>query len=194
MSTEARLITAEDLWNMPGDQRRELVRGELRVMAPSGFEHGAVIIKLSRLLANHVEDHKLGVVLGAETGYVLARHPDVVRGADVSFVRTDRLPPPDRTAKFFDGPPDLAVEVVSPGDSLNEVEEKTDDYLNAGARLVWVVNPRHRTITVHRAGRDPQVLRESDILSGETSCPASNAKSARRSFDWHRTLGTITSR
>jgi len=171
MSTEARLITAEDLWSMPGDQRRELVRGELRTMAPSGFEHGAVIIKLSRRLANYVVDHKLGVVLGAETGYVLARNPDVVRGADVSFVRTDRLPPPERAAKFFEGPPDLAVEVISPGDSPNEVDEKTKDYLNAGTSLVWVVNPRRRTITVHRLGRDPQLLRETDKLGGEDVIP-----------------------
>jgi Uma2 family endonuclease len=167
MSNKARLITAEDLWNMPGDQRRELVRGELRMMAPSGFEHGAVIIKLSKLLATYVDDHALGMVLGAETGYVLARNPDVVRGADVSFVRTDRLPAPERAAKFFEGAPDLAVEVVSPRDSLNEVEEKVDDYLNSGAPLVWVVNPRRRTVTVHRAGRDPQVLRENDSIDGE---------------------------
>jgi Uma2 family endonuclease len=178
MSTEARLITAEDLWSMPGDQRRELVRGELRVMALSGFEHGAVIIKLSRLLAKYVDEHNLGMVLGAETGYVLARNPDVVRGADVSFVRTDRLPPPERAAKFFEGPPDLAVEVVSPGDSLNEVEEKTDDYLNAGTLLVWVVNPRRRTITVHRRGRDPQVLRESDHFEGEDVVPGFSCKVA----------------
>jgi len=171
MSTEARLITAEDLWNMPGDQRRELVRGELRTMAPSGFEHGAVIIKLSVLLGRYVMDHKLGMVLGAETGYVLARNPDVVRGADVSFVTADRVSAAGVTVKFWEGAPDLAVEVVSPSDSPKEVAEKVDDYLNAGTRLVWVVNPRRRTIAVHRMGRDPQVLRENDVLDGEDVLP-----------------------
>src|SRR4051794_13166275 len=106
MSTEARLITAEDLWNMPGDQRRELVRGELRMMAPAGFEHGAIIIKLSKLLATYVDDHKLGLVVGAETGYVLARNPDIVRGADVSFVTAERVAAAGITTKFWQGAPD----------------------------------------------------------------------------------------
>ena len=171
MSTDVRLITAEDLWNMPGDQRRELVRGELRTMAPAGFEHGAILMRLSVSLAAYVHEQRLGVVLGAETGFVLARNPDVVRGADISFVAAQRVPLPERAAKFFEGPPDLAVEVVSPSDALQEVEEKVDDYLNAGTRLVWVVNPRRRTIAVHRAGRDIQVLRENDALSGEEVIP-----------------------
>jgi Uma2 family endonuclease len=171
MSTEARLITAEDLWNMGGDQRRELVRGEVRTMAPAGFEHGAIIMNLAFLLASHVRQHALGVVVGAETGFVLARGPDVVRGADIGFVRANRIPASGMPKKFWEGAPDLAVEVISPGDSLEEVEEKVDDYLNAGAPLVWVVNPRRRTITIHRPGRDPQVLRESDTLTGEDMIP-----------------------
>jgi Uma2 family endonuclease len=171
MSTEARLITAEDLWNMGGDQRRELVRGELRMMAPAGSEHGAIIMNLAYLLASHVRQRGLGVVFGAETGFVLARSPDVVRGADVAFVRASRIPASGMPKKFWEGAPDLAVEVISPGDSLEEVEEKVDDYLNAGAPLVWVVNPRRRTITIHRPGRDPQVLRESDTLTGEDVIP-----------------------
>ena len=73
--------------------------------------------------------------------------------------------------KFWEGAPDLAVEVISPGDSLEEVEEKVDDYLNAATPLVWVVNPRRRTITIHRPGRDPQVLREADTLTGEDVIP-----------------------
>jgi Uma2 family endonuclease len=178
MSTQARLITAEDLWNMPGDQRRELVRGELRVMAPSGFDHGAIITNLAFLLTKHVREHKLGLVLGAETGYVLARKPDVVRGVDVSFVRGDRVPSSGRTVKFFEGGPDLAVEVLSPGDSAEEIEEKVDDYLNSGTPLMWVVNPRRRTITVHRAGRDPQVLRENDSVDGEDVVPGFSCKVA----------------
>jgi len=171
MSTEARLITAEDLWNMGGDQRRELVRGELRMMAPAGSEHGAIIMNLAYLLASHVRQQGLGVVFGAETGFVLARGPDVVRGADVAFVRANRIPASGMPKKFWEGAPDLAVEVISPGDSLEEVEEKVDDYLNAATPLVWVVNPRRRTITIHRPGRDPQVLREADTLTGEDVIP-----------------------
>jgi hypothetical protein len=76
---------------MPGDRRRELVRGEVREMAPSGFDHGAIINNFQRLLANHVFDQKLGVVVGGETGFRLSRNPDTVRGVDVGFVRADRV-------------------------------------------------------------------------------------------------------
>jgi Uma2 family endonuclease len=171
MSTDARLITAEDLWNMPGDERRELVRGELRSMAPAGFEHGAIIIKLSFLLARYVADHKLGMVLGAETGYVLARSPDIVRGADVSFVTAERVAVAGITVKFWEGAPDLAVEVISPSDSVAEVEEKVDDYLAANTPLVWLVNPRRKTITVYRPGQKPRTLSEDDSLTGEDVIP-----------------------
>jgi Uma2 family endonuclease len=171
MSTGTRTYTAEELWNMPGDQRRELVRGELRIMAPAGSEHGAVINNLAFLLTLHVREHDLGVVFGAETGFVLARDPDVVRGVDVAFVRKARIPKTGLPKKFWEGAPDLAVEVLSPSDPAEEIEEKVDDYLNARTPLVWVINPRRRTITVHRPGRDPQVLRENDTLDGEDVVP-----------------------
>jgi Uma2 family endonuclease len=170
MSTEVRLITADELFRMNPKQRCELVKGELRIMSPAGFQHGAIIIQLSTLLANHVHKHKLGVVAGAETGYKLAKNPDTVRGADVSFVSAQRLPNPLPT-KFWDGAPDLAVEVVSPDDTLQEVEDKVDEYLAAGAKLVWVVNPKRRTLTIHRPSGAPQVLRDADELSGEDVIP-----------------------
>src|SRR5437764_743667 len=100
MSSTTTLMTAEDLWKLPGNQRRELVRGELRVMAPSGFDHGAVIINLAELMAAHARKHDLGLVLGAECGYILGRNPDVVRGADISFVSKARIPNP-RPVTFF---------------------------------------------------------------------------------------------
>src|SRR5439155_5626168 len=109
-----RPITAEQLLEMGINQRHELVKGEVRMMAPSGFEHGVIIVKLKRLLANFVEEHKLGFVAGAETGYTVERHPDTVRGADVSFVSAARVPPGPLTKKFGEGAPGLAVEAVSP--------------------------------------------------------------------------------
>ena len=109
MTTTPRILTAEDLWQMPGDERRELIKGELRTMAPAGFDHGAVIDNLQFLLSSHVRTNKLGLVLGAETGFVLARNPDTVRGADVSFVSNARLPSGKRPKTYFPGPPDLAV-------------------------------------------------------------------------------------
>jgi Uma2 family endonuclease len=171
MSTATRPITAEELWRMPGDRRRELVRGEVREMAPSGFDHGAIINNFQRLLANHVIDEKLGVVVGAETGFRLSRNPDTVRGVDVGFVRADRIPKSGRPTSYWEGAPDLAVEVLSPTDTVEEIEEKVDDYLTAGCPMVLVMNPRRRTLTVHRPGRDPVVLREADTFDADDVVP-----------------------
>jgi Uma2 family endonuclease len=156
---------------MPNDRRRELIKGELRTMAPAGFEHGAVITNLAFLLAGHVKAKNLGLVLGAETGFVLSRNPDTVRGADIAFVSIARVPAGARPPGYFPGAPDLAVEVVSPGDTLSEVEDKVDDYLSAGTRLVWVVNPRRKTVTVHRPQAPPRLLGEADTLTGEDVVP-----------------------
>ena len=140
-------------------------------MAPAGAEHGGVTHRLAVFLSVHVDANHLGRVFAAETGFRLSRSPDTVRGVDVAFVRADRIPPGGPPAGFFEGPPDLAVEVVSPGDTLQEVEDKVDDYLAAGARMVWVVNPRRRTVTVHRPGANPVVLRETDTLDGQDVVP-----------------------
>src|SRR3954466_177571 len=151
MTTATAPITAEQLWRMHNDdQRYELVRGELHMMAPAGFDHGAVIINLSTLLATHVKRRRLGVVVGAETGFILSRDPDTVRAADIAFVRAARIPKSGRPKAFWVGGPDLAVDVLSPDDRPREVKRKVQDYLAAGAALVWVVNPKNRTVTVHR--------------------------------------------
>jgi Uma2 family endonuclease len=171
MSRSTYLVTAEDLLKMPNDQRRELVRGELRAMAPAGFEHGRVIMRLAKKLAIHVDDHKLGIVLGAETGFTLERNPDTVRAADIAFVAASRLTGGSETSGFWEGPPDLAVEVVSPTDRAKEIEEKVTDYLGSGTRLVWVVHPKRKTVTAHRLGISPLILREPDVLDGEDVVP-----------------------
>jgi len=169
--TTTHLVTADELLNLPSDQRRELVRGELRIMAPSGFDHGAIIHNFQMLLGRHVLEHKLGVVVGAETGFRLARDPDTVRGADVGFVKSERIPSSGRPTSYWEGAPDLAVEVISPGDTVEDVEEKVDEYLVAGCAMVLVLNPRRRTGTVHRSGRNPVVLREQDSFDGEDVVP-----------------------
>jgi Uma2 family endonuclease len=160
-------MTADDLLRMPADHlRHELINGELTTMAPEGFEHGASIMNLGAPLAHHVKANDLGVVLGAETGFVIARSPDTVRAPDVAFVAKDRIPPGKLTPKFWPGAPDLAVEVVSPDDTVYEVDEKVKMWLDAGCRLVWVVNPKRRTVTVSPVGRPPHILVESDTLDG----------------------------
>jgi Uma2 family endonuclease len=167
MTATARPMSADDLWKLPADDlRHELVRGELRTMAPAGFRCGVVGTNLAVTLANHVKAHRLGAVVGADTGFVLNRNPDTLRAPDVGFVCAKRITSQEQTIKFWEGPPDLAVEVVSPSDTLDEIDEKVDDYLESGTRLIWVVNPRRQTVTVCRPGQQPLLLRDADTLEG----------------------------
>jgi Uma2 family endonuclease len=170
MTTTPQLITAEDLWRMNLDERCELLNGELITMAPAGFEHGVVIMRLARLLANYVKQHKLGLTVGAETGFILRRKPDTVRGADVAFVSNALLPDP-LPKSYFPGAPDLAVEVISPDDRYKDVERKAKDYIDAGSKLVWVVDTRRRSITVHRPQSNPVILREGEDLEAGDVIP-----------------------
>ncbi len=120
---------------MPDDGlRRELVRGELRTMNPADHPHGRVAMRFGWPLAQHVEENGLEAVYSAETGFVLESNPDTVRAPDVAFVRRDRVEEVGETAGFFPGPPDLAVEVVSFGDSYAQVEEKVAGRLQDGGR------------------------------------------------------------
>lgn len=165
-------VTAEDLYDLNlHDVRAELVRGDVVCEPPAGFEHGAWTTEVGYALRRYVEDHPLGVVCGAETGFVLSRDPDTVRAPDAAFVTRDRAERFAEKEKFFEGAPDLAAEVVSPGDSRREVAEKVRDYLAAGSRLVWVIDPRRRTVTVHRPEVDPEALGPDDILEGGDLLP-----------------------
>src|ERR1039457_1183338 len=106
----AKPITADELLHMGDIGRCELIYGELVMMSPAGFAHGEIALWIARFIADFVEEHDLGAVLAAETGYLVETNPDLVRAPDASFVRKDRLPSRGRK-KFFAGVPDLAVEV-----------------------------------------------------------------------------------
>ena len=171
--------TASELFAMPDDGfRYELVKGELRKMSPSGSEHGAIIINITLLLCQYVKANKLGVCFGAETGFKIASDPDTVRAPVVAFVRQERIPESGIPKKFWPGAPDLAVEVLSPGDTRREVAEKVEDWLQAGARAVWVIDPRRRSVTVHRPMTDVTVLSEGDELDGGEVVPGFRCKAA----------------
>ena len=148
------LVTAHELPSVSTrhsvlGKRTELVRGELIVMAPAGGRHGQIAHKVALLVGNHVLARSLGRVFAAETGFLLRRGPDTVRAPDVAFVAAQRLGIEDIPAGFLEMAPDLAVDVVSPGDSRAAVRSKVSDWLAAGTRLVWVVYPEKRSI-VHR--------------------------------------------
>jgi len=151
--------------------RYELVKGELRKIAPAGYEHGATVMNISTPLDQHVRANNLGKVFAAETGFVISTNPDTVRAPDIAFVARDRIPDPGSARGYFPGPPDLAIEVVSPGDSFAEVEEKVFDWINAGTRMVVTVNARTRAVTVYRSLTDIVVLTEKDTLHGADVVP-----------------------
>ncbi len=168
VSTATPLLTAEDLWLLPDDgMRHELVKGELRTMPPAGFEHGAVEVKITLPLAAYVLQKNLGLVVGAETGFLITQNPDTVRGPDCAFVSQERVDSLGVPKKYFPGPPDLAVEVVSPSDTVDGVEEKVEEWLSAGTRLVWVLHPRRRRVTVYRPNQKPVILTADDNLEGQ---------------------------
>jgi Uma2 family endonuclease len=172
MSATTRLMTADELLTLPsGSFRYELIKGELITMSPGGGEHGATIANLTVMLGQHVKTNNLGTLFGAETGYKLESNPDTVRAPDVSFIRRERVEREGIAKGYAVGSPDLAVEVLSPDDSPRKVEKKTGDWLAGGAREVWNVNPKKRTIAVHRSSADVSILTENDELDGGDVVP-----------------------
>jgi Uma2 family endonuclease len=140
------------------------------MVTPAGYAHGSIEIRIARALANFVEAARLGDVLGAETGFHIASDPDTVRAPDVAFVCSERIPS-ERPEGFFQGAPDLAVEVLSPNDKASEVNAKVQDWLDAGCRMVWVVDPATKTVSVYRSRTQIEVLGVSDTLPGGDVLP-----------------------
>lgn len=172
MSTKTQLVTADELLRMPrGRFRYELVEGELRTMSPAGGAHGALAFNFSLILGSYVKAHNLGVCFGAETGFKLTSNPDTVLAPDAAFVRRERIPADGIPKKFWAGPPDLAVEIMSPSDTVAEAGRKASDWLAAGTLAVWVVNPKKRTVTVYRSAEEVETLDEKDYLEGGEVVP-----------------------
>jgi Uma2 family endonuclease len=177
MSTIKTLVTADELLHMPDDGHRyELIRGELVRMAPAGFEHGTVVANFTVALGGHVKANKLGVLAGAETGFRITSDPDTVRAPDLAFVSQDRFLESGNPKSFWPGAPDLAVEVISPGDTYTEVEDKVHEWLDAGTRMVIVANPRNRSLKVHRSRTEVTLLMENDEFDGGDVVPGFKLK------------------
>lgn len=164
-------LAAEDLpYLEPDVDRVELVAGSIVRQPPPGSAHGGVTLAVGSVLRAFVREHRLGRAFG-ETGYVLSRDPDTVRAPDASFVSEERLATAAWRGPYRVGAPDLAVEVASPRDSESDLTAKADEYLGAGGRAVWVLDPERRTVTVHRAGREPLRLSPDEVLDGEPVLP-----------------------
>jgi Uma2 family endonuclease len=166
MSTTTHFMTAEELGNLPDEPvRHELIKGELLTMPLPKQVHGRVAANLTAILAQYVRANRLGEVT-AECGYKLESDPDTVLGPDVSFVSRNRIALSPEG--YHDGPPDLAVEVLSPGDRRGKVEYKLSLWLEFGTQSVWLVNPRNRTVEVIRSMDDRKLLHETDELVDDT--------------------------
>jgi Uma2 family endonuclease len=170
MATTAQITTAEQLLQAPDLGPCELLRGELVMGTPAGYAQGSIAARITRALGNFVETTRLGDVLGAEPGFHIASDPDTVRAPDVAFVRSERVPH-EKPQGFFEGAPDLAVEVLSPNDRASEVNAKVQDWLDAGCRMVWVVDPQTKTVSVYRSRTEIMVLGASDTLPGGDVLP-----------------------
>lgn len=147
-TTSTALMTAEELLNLPDDDlRHELINGELITMPPPGFPHGRVAMRLGAPLAQFVLDHELGEVFDY-SGFQLTVNPDTVLGPDISFISKQRLTEMEEVEGYWQGPPDLAVEVLSPGDRPGKVNKKISRWLESGTKQVWIVDRKHRKLTV----------------------------------------------
>ena len=171
MTTKPRSLDAEGLLELPrGQLRRELIQGELREMAPAGHEHGRLAAIITASLIQHVLKNRLGAVYAAETGFKLESNPDTVRAPDVAFVAANRLGNLPETG-YFPGPPDLAIEIVSPNDRYSEVEEKVEIWLFYGVRMVFTLSPQTRTATVYRSLDNIKMIRDEGNLDGADVIP-----------------------
>jgi Uma2 family endonuclease len=165
-------VTADELLMLPDDGvRHELRRGELTTVVPPGYRHGRVVAAIAAKLERHVAAQGLGHVLAGDPGFKLSSDPDTVRGPDVAFVaqaRVDAVGVPDG---FWPGPPDVAIEVVSPGDSYSDLQEKALEWLTADTRLVLVVDPRRRTVTAYRSPDRIVELSTGQLLDASDGVP-----------------------
>lgn len=165
-----RPVTPEELYANPQWGRCELVKGRVIQMSPAGHFHGQYGADILFYITQHVKARKLGRVYTAETGFMF---PDgkTVRAPDVMFLSAARVPPDLPFDGFLPVAPDLAVEVVSPADSFNEVTAKAESYLAVGVKLVWVVDPLGRRVYVYRPGDTVRRLDSSATLGGEDVLP-----------------------
>jgi Uma2 family endonuclease len=166
----------DDLFDLPlapGVIGYELVAGVPVEVTPVGLVHGVVAGEVYGRLRDYVKLHHVRGRVGVEIGYVLglARDPQRMRAPDVSFITNERL---ERSGEsnvgFVLGSPDLAVEVVSTG-SPPQLQQRIQDYLDAGTPLVWVIYAETRSATVYHADGSARLLRASDVLAGEDVLP-----------------------
>jgi Uma2 family endonuclease len=171
-TTLTKPTTADELFAMPDDGfRYELVKGELEGKPFATAENGLVTMELAGPLYEHIRARDLGVAFAAGTGFKIESEPDTVLAPAIAFVSKQHRQLADTTESYFEGSPDLAVEVPSREVTVVEIEEKIAAWLFAGTRMVWVVSPKRRTVTVYPSMTEIIVLTEKDTLDGGDVVP-----------------------
>jgi Uma2 family endonuclease len=174
MSTtmQAKLLTAEEFFLLPDPtdgSQQELVRGEIITMPPPGGLHGITCAKVVRKIGAFVDSGCGGHLACNDTGFITARGPDSVRGPDISYWSGDRLK--EIPVGYIEIAPDLLVEVLSPSNTSRQIRAKLQEYFAKGVRLVWVIAPEDRTLTIYRTPDEGRLLHESAAMTGEDVLP-----------------------
>ena len=176
-SVTNRILTIEEFQLLPGFEHNELVRGEVVETMPPDKEHGLIAVSIATLLSLWSKQGAGGKV-GVESGFILAIDLATVRGPDVYYISADRLSSDDKSKAFWTIAPDLAVEVVSPSETMNEVRDKVRDFLTAGTSLVWTVHPRTREVVAHTPDGLARTYSAEDALEFPEVLPGFSCKVA----------------
>lgn len=173
-------LTLHDLRRLEEEPGVEFVNGQI-VEKPVSFDSARIEARIIRLLQNHVDQSQDATVCGPSLAYrCFPKEPSRFRKPDASVLRNDRLKTlDDPDPGMMPIPPDLAVEVLSPTDFAYDVDEKLEDYLSNGFKLIWVVNPLTRTVTIHRGDGSIGRLHENDEIAGESALPGFSCKVAQ---------------
>jgi len=188
-------MTADELMQLPrGYYRAELINGELVTMPLPKLPHARAATRLGGPLVQFVEDHDLGEAYIGDVGYQLTWNPDTVLGPDISFTSKQRLQEMGEVEGYGQGPPDLAVEVLSPGDRRGKVNKKISQWLGFGAKQLWIVDPKHRTVTIYRSESDTTTFSGSDYLESQDLIPGFRISLDRIFGPWSATVKESTLR
>jgi Uma2 family endonuclease len=181
-SAATKLMTAEEFYDWVHrpenqDKEYELVRGEVVGMTKPGRRHGFVCVNIVWILSNYTRQQKKGYVCSNDTGMIVERDPDTVRGPDISLY-DDANTYEEIDIKYGETPALLVVEVLSPHDSMGKMMERITDQLRFGTRLLWLVDPEARNVTVYRPKKEPYVVKENGELTGDDVLPDFRCKVA----------------
>lgn len=163
---KTKLLTGRQFAKAGYATRCELVAGEVVEMSPVNIDHGFLEVEIGAELRNFVRQKGIGWVFGGETGIYTQREPDTIRGVDVGFISKERLPKRPKKG-FLAVAPELVVEIVSPHDRWNDINDKIEEYFAIGVLWVWIVEPKNKTVRVYRSVTEIQKLGEVDTLLGE---------------------------